>query len=118
MTTFAFAVTEVASLHPTNNSGNPIHGYHRALGNAPGRIVHAQHHRHSALAGKRCEMRGAASEFRDYPGHPWQYLAERGSRHRCDQHLAWRDPFELAFAIHHARAPSAPAYSRRVPVEA
>src|SRR5882762_5950353 len=114
MTTFAFAVTAVASLRPADNSGNPVDRHHGSVGNAAGRVEHAEHHGHAALPGERSEMRSAAAELRHHCRDVRQDFGKRRAGDRGDEHLSWANALEFALAIDHACPAFAPADTGRM----
>src|SRR5207248_8782206 len=60
----------------------------RAVGNAPRRVEHAEHHRNAALARERGKMRSAAAELGDHARHLRQ--------HRSEEHTSeLQSPYDL-----------------------
>src|SRR6266496_639491 len=62
-------------------------------------------------------MRSAPAQLGDDAGDARQDLGERRAGGGGDEHVSGRDAGELAFAVDHACAPRAPAYSRGVAAE-
>src|SRR5215468_10419520 len=62
-------------------------------------------------------MRGGTAELGDHAGNARQYVAQRRAGDARDQHVAGRNPRQLALAVHHYRAAGSPADARRVSAE-
>ena len=71
------------SAHPADDAGDAVDGHLRAVGDAPGRVGDAEHHRDAALARERREVRRAAAAFGDDARHARQDVTERRSRRRA-----------------------------------
>src|SRR5487761_304854 len=124
MTTFAFplmAAPPCATLrrlaYPAHHAGDTVDRDGRAIGDAPGGIEDAEHHRNAALARQRCEVGGAAAALRDHAADPRKDMAQRRRGDPGHQDVARADTLELAFAGHHAGASGSPADAGGIAVE-
>ena len=73
---------------PSHDAGDAVDRDLRAVGNAPRRVEHAEHHRDAALARQRSQMRGRAAKLGDDAGDPRQDVAERRTGDAGDQNIA------------------------------